>query len=204
MNIDCYVDPACPFAWATSRWLTDVAARHDDVTLTLRQMSLAVLNADAIASGDMDPGKAHHMKISRAGGRLLAAAPDDAFSALYSALGRRIHLDHADVDTDVARTALEECGLDSTLAAAIDDPAHDAAVADAHAAAVAAYGEPSGTPLVAIDGRTFFGPVITEIPTGDAADDLLDALAVVARTPAFAQLQRPRSGPPTLTTAAED
>ncbi|MCK5751224.1 MAG: hypothetical protein KAH46_00800, partial [Mycobacterium sp.] len=90
------------------------------------------------------------------------------------------------------------------LAAVIDDPAHDAAVADAHAAAVAAYGEPSGTPLVTVDGRTFFGPVITEIPTGQAADDLLEALAVVARTPAFAQLQRPRSGPPTLTTAQEN
>ena len=204
MNIDCYVDPACPFAWATSRWLTDVADRRDDVTLTLRQMSLAVLNADAIATGDMDPGMAHHMEISRGGGRLLAAAPDKAFADLYAALGRRVHLDHADVDTDVARTALEECGLDTTIAAAIDDPAHDAAVADAHAAAVAAYGEPSGTPLVAIDGRTFFGPVITEIPTGDAADGLLDALAVVARTPAFAQLQRPRSGPPTLTTTQED
>ena len=204
MNIDCYIDPACPFAWATSRWLIDVAARHADVTLTLRQMSLAVLNADAIASGDMDPGMAHHMEVSHAGGRLLAAAPDDAFADLYAALGRRVHLDHSDVDTDVARAALEECGLDPASAEAIDDSTYDAAVADAHAAAVATYGEPSGTPLVTIDGRTFFGPVITEIPTGDAADNLLDALAVVARTPAFAQLQRPRSGPPTLTTTQEN
>ncbi|MBE7191365.1 MAG: DsbA family protein [Gordonia polyisoprenivorans] len=204
MNIDCYIDPACPFAWATSRWLTDVAARHDDVTLTLRQMSLAVLNAGAIASGDMDLGMAHHMEVSRAGGRLLAAAPDGAFADLYAALGRRIHLDHAEVDTDVARAALEECGFDPALAAAIDDPAHDDAVEDSHAAAVAAYGESSGTPLVTVDGRTFFGPVVTEIPTGQEADDLLDALAVVARTPAFAQLQRPRSGPPTLTTTQEN
>ncbi len=203
MHIDCYVDPACPFAWATSRWLTDVADRHDDVTLTLRQMSLAVLNADAIASGDMDPGMVHHMAVSRAGGRLLAAAPDDFFAGLYAALGRRIHLDHADIDADIARAALEECGLDQALAAAIDDPTHDAAVEDAHAAAVVAYGESSGTPLVAVDGRTFFGPVITEIPTGEAADDLFAALAAIARTSAFAQLQRPRSGPPTLTTARE-
>lgn len=203
MNIDCYVDPACPFAWATSRWLTDVAGRRDDVTLSLRQMSLAVLNADAIASGDMATGMAHHMQISRAGGRLLAAAPDGSFGDLYTALGRRVHLDHVDVDTDVARAALEECGLDPDLAAAIDDARHDEAIERAHAAAVAVYGEPSGTPLVSIDGRVFFGPVITEIPTGEAADDLLDALAVVARTPAFAQLQRPRSGPPALTTPKE-
>nr|WP_307851939.1 hypothetical protein [Williamsia sp. CHRR-6] len=173
------------------------------MTLRLRQMSLVVLNAEAIAAGDMNPVMAHHMAVSRAGGRLLAAAPADSFADLYAALGRRIHRDHADVTLDVARAALAECGLDPPLADAIDDPALDEAVAGAHAVAVAAYGEPSGTPLVAIDGRTFFGPVITEIPTGDAADDLLDAVAVLARTPAFAQLQRPRSGPPTLTTGQE-
>ncbi|MGZ8177978.1 mycothiol-dependent nitroreductase Rv2466c family protein [Williamsia sp. SKLECPSW1] len=204
MHIDCYVDPACPFAWATSRWLTDVVGRHDDVTLTLRQMSLAVLNAEAVSSGDMDPGMAHHMAVSRAGGRLLAAAPAAAFADLYGALGRRVHLHGSDVDADVARAALDECGLDPALASAIDDPSHDEEVERAHAAAVDAYGEPSGTPLVAVDGRTFFGPVLTEIPAGEAADDLLDALTVVARTPAFAQLQRPRSGPPTLTTAQEN
>jgi ADP-ribose pyrophosphatase YjhB (NUDIX family) len=162
------------------------------------------VNADAIATGEMNPGMAHHMQASRAGGRLLAAAPEESFAELYAALGRRVHLDHADVDSDIARAALDECGLDPALASAIDDPAHDQAVEAAHAAAVAAYGEPSGTPLVAIDGRTFFGPVITEIPTGEAADDLLDALAIVATTPAFAQLQRPRSGPPTLTTTQEN
>ncbi|MFW0789924.1 hypothetical protein [Gordonia sp. CPCC 205333] len=75
MRIDCCVDPACPFAWATFRWLTDVAGRHGGVTLTLRQMSLAVLNADVIAKGDMDPGMAHHMEVSQSGGRLAGRSP---------------------------------------------------------------------------------------------------------------------------------
>ncbi|MGU3432491.1 hypothetical protein ACNHUS_05690 [Actinomycetes bacterium M1A6_2h] len=199
MYIECYIDPACPFAWATSRWLTDVTHRRDDVALTLRQMSLVVLNADALSTGEMNPAMAHHMAVSQSGGRLLAAAPPAAFADLYAALGRRIHHDHLDVDASMARAALDECGLDPELSSAIDDTRLDAEVEKAHAAAVSAYGEPSGTPLVAIDGRTLFGPVITEIPTGRDADDLLDAVAVLARSSAFAQLQRPRSGPPRLT-----
>lgn len=201
MNIECFIDPACPFAWATSRWLTDVARRRDGVTLTLRQMSLAVLNAEAIAGDTMDPKMTHHMEVSRSGGRLLAAAPVEKFADLYTALGRQIHHDRADVDISVARVALEECGLDPALADAIDDESLDQVVESAHAGAVAAYGEPSGTPLVAVDGRTFFGPVITEIPTGSEADDLFEALVLLARSRSFAQLQRPRSGPPILTTS---
>ena len=50
-----------------------------------------------------------------------------------------------------------------------------------------------------IDGNTFFGPVITEIPTGADADALFDAVVTLGRSTAFSQMQRPRSGPPILT-----
>ncbi|MCX6471851.1 DsbA family protein [Williamsia herbipolensis] len=198
-RIDCYVDPACPFAWATSRWLTDIADQRVDVTVTLRQMSLVTLNAEAIAGGEMDPSMAHHMDTSRAGGRLLASVDPSHFAELYAALGRRVHLEHVDITADVARDALTECGLDPGQAAAIDDPTLDERVEAAHAHAVRIYGESSGTPIVAVDGRALFGPVITEIPTGDEAFELFDAVVVLAHSSSFAQMQRPRSGPPTLT-----
>ncbi|GGF37346.1 mycothiol-dependent nitroreductase Rv2466c family protein [Williamsia phyllosphaerae] len=198
-TVDCYVDPACPFAWATSRWLTDVTEQRDDVTLTLRQMSLATLNAEAIAGGEMDPSMAHHMDTSRTGGRLLASVDPSHFAEMYAALGRRVHLEHLDITADAARDALTECGLDPGQAAATDDPTLDERVEAAHAHAVRIYGESSGTPIVAIDGRAFFGPVITEIPTDSAAADLFDAVVVLAHSSSFAQMQRPRSGPPTLT-----
>jgi len=198
-TVDCYVDPACPFAWATSRWLTDIAEQRDDVTLTLRQMSLATLNAEAIAGGEMDPSMALHMDTSRAGGRLLSSVDPSHFAVLYAALGRRIHLEHMDITTNVARDALTECGLDPDQAAAIDDPTLDERVEASHAHAAHIHGESSGTPIVAVDGRAFFGPVITHIPTGDEATELFDAVVVLAHSSAFAQMQRPRSGPPTLT-----
>lgn len=54
-----------------------------------------------------------------------------------------------------------------------------------------------GSPIIAIDGHGFFGPVLTRIPDVEKGAALLDALIIAARTPEFAALQRPYSGPPT-------
>ena len=42
-SVDLWVDPLCPWAWITSRWLTEVEAVRD-VTVTYHVMSLADLN----------------------------------------------------------------------------------------------------------------------------------------------------------------
>ncbi len=196
-TIECYIDPACPFAWATSRWLTDVAGRRG-MPLEFKQMSLAVLNADR----EMTGAHADRMVTSRRAGRLLAAVADASeeasISAIYTALGRRLHCNGEELSPELAADALVEAGLDPALADALDDPRFDDAVSRAHELSQKSLGSVGGSPITVIDGHAFFGPVLTEVPTGADADKLFDGLLAIADTPAFAQLERPRVGPPAL------
>lgn len=193
-EVICFVDPVCPFAWVTSRWLSGQTHRGADVRW--RQMSLAILNEGR----DVDGPHAERIAASRRVGRVVAAATagrDDAeIGDLYAALGRRIHTEGNEASEEVLRAALAECELDTDAALAADDASFDDAVRRRHALSQSTLGEPGGSPITVIDGHAFFGPVLTEIPTGARADELFDALATMAAEPGFAQFQRPRSGPP--------
>lgn len=60
-----------------------------------------------------------------------------------------------------------------------------------------------GSPILAIDGREFFGPVLTENPGPKQGPALLEAVTAMAKTPGFAVLQRPFTGPPTIEKAGD-
>ena len=166
--------------------------------LEFKQMSLAVLNADR----EMTGAHAHRMATSLRAGRLLAAVADASeeasISAIYTALGRRLHCDAQELSSEVAADALVEAGHDPALTAALDDPSYDDAVREAHEDSQRVLGTTGGSPITVIDGHAFFGPVLTDVPTGADADKLFDGLLAIADTPAFAQLERPRVGPPAL------
>lgn len=202
-EIDLYVDPVCPFAWVTARWLLDSAA--EEHTVTLKQMSLAVLNDGQSVDSDHEPMIARSRRI----GRLFAAAVKHhghaAFTPLYLALGAQLHPRKPDIDDEAAAAAtLSAAGLDRSLLDALDDAAFDPAVFEAHQAGQTALGGRGGSPIISIDGRGFFGPVLTAPPVPQRATDLLNALITAARTPEFAVLQRPYQGPPAFITREEN
>lgn len=190
--IDLYLDPVCPFSWVTSRWLLEAAAETDR-PVTLRQMSLAVLNE----GGDVDEQHRQMLERSRRLGRLFAAVTDRygpaAFARLYEAIGRRVHVQKEEITSDVVADVLAESGFEGSLVESLDRPEHDEAVGRAHEASRNALGEEAGSPIIVIDGRAFFGPVLTGLPEPQDRVVLLDAIVSAASVPVFAVLQRPHS-----------
>ncbi|MBF6076703.1 mycothiol-dependent nitroreductase Rv2466c family protein [Nocardia beijingensis] len=200
-DIDLYVDPVCPFAWVAAQWLLDTAA--DKHAVTLRPMSLAVLNGDH----DVDADHAPMIIRSRRIGRVFAAAVQQygqsAFSPLYTEFGLRSHA-HARQADDAVAAALAATGFDQQLIEALDDTRYDAAVAHAHRASQTALGGRGGSPIISVDGHVFSGPVLTEPPAPGRATELLAAIVTAATTPGFAALQRPYQGPPAVADVEEE
>ncbi len=199
--VDVWVDPLCPWAWQTARWLLEVE-RVRRVPVGFRLMSLAVLN-----EGREDVDKWYQFLARRGWGpvRVCAAAAakhgDEVLRPLYLAMAERVHERREGWGQGMLRGALADAGLDEVLADAAREPEHDAAVRASHAAGVEPAADAAGTPMVhmrrtagAVDGfpTAFFGPVLSEAPAGEAAGRLWDALCVMAETPGFAELKRPR------------
>ncbi|ORW11399.1 DsbA family protein [Mycobacterium kyorinense] len=197
-DVDLYLDPVCPFSWVTSRWLLD-AAHPTDTPVTLRQMSLAVLND----GNDVGAQQQRMIDRSRRLGRLFAAVADrhghDAFSRLYDAIGTRVHVRREEITPSMISETLADNGFDRLLSKALDDNTFDEAVRHLHQASQDALGGRAGSPIVVVDGHGFFGPVLTRIPSEQDGLRLLDAVLTAATVPGFAVLQRPYQGPPIIT-----
>jgi hypothetical protein len=156
-------------------------------------MSLGILN-----EGREIPEE--YREAVRQGGRALralAAAQEHGGSAavgrLYTALGTRKHEKGEASDDASIAAAVAEAGLPEPVAAAVDDESRDATVRAEHEASQAAVGDTAGSPVTALRGRGFFGPVVVPPPTGDAALQLFEALRLTAGVPGFSELKTRRN-----------
>lgn len=195
-----WFDPLCPWAWMTSRWMMEVEkVRPVDVTWSV--MSLAVLNHGRELPED------YRAMMDRAWGpvRVIMATRDkvgdEIVKPLYDALGERIHHRKEDLDVAIAG-ALEALDLPAELAQAATSDEHDDVLRASHQRAIDLVGDDVGTPVVAVDGVAFFGPVVSPAPKGEAAGRLWDGCVLVAGTEGFFELKRSRTVGPIFDTEA--
>ena len=196
-----WFDPLCPWAWMTSRWMTEVE-KVRDVEVTWSVMSLSVLNEDR---DELSGSYRAHMREGWGPVRVVIAARekfgDEIVKPLYDALGERIHHRQEDFPTAIAG-ALEELELPEEFASAATTDEYDDALRASHQRAIDLVGDDVGTPVVAVNGTAFFGPVVSPAPKGEAAGRLWDGCVLVAGTEGFFELKRSRTVGPIFDTEA--
>jgi 2-hydroxychromene-2-carboxylate isomerase len=193
--VDFWFDPKCPWAWITSRWILEVEQLRP-IDVRWHVMSLSVLNEGR----DLPEKYQGFMKEAWGPVRVCVAAEEkygrEVLGRLYTELGTRAHVEKTALSREVIEEALEAAGLDRALADAAETDAHDAALRASHADGMDRVGYEVGTPVISVEGASFFGPVVSPIPRGEAAAKLWDGVRLVAGTDGFFELKRSRTRDP--------
>ena len=201
LGVEVYVDPSCPWAWVTSRWVTEVAP-HRGLRVTWPSYCLEIRDDFGVAPGvppeRRDAVIAAHA-LSHRMLRIFEAARDredeDAVDRLYAAWGRLHFVERAASGDDLLARSLDEAGLDADLIDAADDESWDKPIVASMEIAYE-FGRPkTQTPTIVVRDdppHGFKGPVMEPAPTGPAAVRMWDAIQELSRSDGFYEITRPR------------
>jgi 2-hydroxychromene-2-carboxylate isomerase len=202
-DIEFFWDPVCPFAWITSRWVAKVAAQRH-FTVDWRFISLRLINKHKDYATEFPPeyefGHTAGLRMLRVAAAIrhelgreplgdLVTAYGHSYWDLPRGSGMRDRLSTTQHVTEVLGAA----GLPAHFADALDDTSWDELLDAESDLALSRTGHAVGTPIITFhppDGLSFFGPVISRVPTNDEAVELWDAVTKLAAFPGFAELKR--------------
>ena len=201
-DLQFYFDPVCPWAYITSRWVTEVRAQRG-YDVSWKFISLFMINDErGYGEGNKAWRDGHFagLQALRVASAARAAAGNDAVDAVYTALGKASHVDKRRPEQsggmqNLLRSVLGEAGLNADWAASADDELHDEVIRHETKFALESTGKDVGTPILIFHPGTseqasFFGPVISKIPRGADATRLWDAVYTLATTSGMAELKR--------------
>ncbi len=193
--VDFWFDPSCPWAWMTSRWVDEVA-KHRDLDVTWHVMSLAVLNEDKEVSESYRAFFPRALRYTRLVAAVRELEGQAAVKPLYDALGTRIHPGGSKDPDEVIPATLAELGLPAEYLRHADSDEYDVPMRASHSDGIDRVGQEVGTPVIAVNGVAFFGPVISPAPKGEQALALWDGVVAAASYDGFFELKRSRTREP--------
>ena len=187
-----HIDPCCPWAWLTSRWLAEVE-KVRPIRVVTRLIDLAEANRGKEEGRIRDSHEAGE-RASRVLVQARREGGDAALSRLYTEMGEA-YQERAEPlgDAAVLRACATAAGLDPGLVdRALDDPGTLEELLAEHRAA--AERGAFGAPTLTVDGAApIFGPVVDERIGGEAAGELWDHTVWMVRHGAFFELKRERT-----------
>jgi len=202
-DVEFFWDPICPFAWITSRWVAKVATQRN-YQVDWRFISLRLINKHKDYATEFPPGydEGHTagLKVLRVAAAIRDELGRDALAPFVATFGHS-YWDEAqgtDIRSRIAtvdhiENVLEQAGLPTHFAAELDNDAWDTMLDAESEMALERTGHDVGTPIITFEpptGVSFFGPVISRVPSDDDAVRLWDAVSTLATFPGFAEMKR--------------
>ena len=152
-------------------------------------------------------GHGSGLKLLRVAAAIRAAEGDGPIGDLYTRFGADVHVHRRrDELTDHWEAGfpgyLRGAGVAEQYIAEANNEAWDALLRAEKDEALSRTGNDVGTPVISLfrDGQmySFFGPVINEVPRGERAVELWDAMWKLATFDGFAEIKRTLRGRPNL------
>lgn len=194
-QVDFWFDPQCPWAWMTSRWMLEVE-KVRPVRTVFHVMSLSVLNEGR----DLPEDYRASMDKAWAAVRVALAVEEqhgsDKLAEFYTAIGTRFHPGEEPRERATIAAALADAGLPAELVEAGYTDANDDALRRSHHEGMDPVGDEVGTPVIHINGKALFGPVITPAPKGEQAGRLFDGFSLMTEYDGFYEVKRSRDRGP--------
>lgn len=196
-NVDFWFDPTCPWAWMTSRWMLEVE-KVRDVHTTFHVMSLAVLNEGRELPEEYREHMERAWLPARAALLVEQRHGSERLREFYTEVGTRFHPLAEPVTADTVLAALNAVGADADIIDIAETDAVDEALRRSHHEGMDPVGDEVGTPVIRLNGKSLFGPVISPAPKGEEAGSLFDGVEKVTAYDGFFELKRSRTVGPIL------
>lgn len=193
-TINFHFDPQCPLAWRTALWVRE-ARDLRPLDIHWRLFSLEVVNRKEGVEPDYVNGNGWAALRSLALARRQRG--NEGIEKLYVALGNAAHGRKEGIRQPGAtlEAAAREAGFEpGFVEAALADESTIQDVLSDHEEAVKRY-HAFGVPTIAFEDSTvgFYGPIIQDVPHGDAAGELWDYTAWALKQPNIFELKRDRA-----------